>query len=396
MTWRDVVREAYDSLSVHRLRATLAALGVLTGVAAVVTASAISAGAERQAMADIATLGIDNLIVHAASDRDRGEAPRLQEEDATAVARAFPRATVAWMRTIADAIEAPSGNDSITVAGVSASWRTTCNLQVAAGRWVGDGERGPVAVIDASLAHRLFPAASSVGKRVLAGGEWRTIVGVLGAGPSAANASVQALNLPRTVFVPFEALDVSLGAGDDGTAIEQMVVKLPAGSDHAAAARALRHTLEQRHDRAAFEIVVPRELLRAKLRAQRTFDAVMYAAGALALIVSGIGIANIMVASVSERAAEIGVRRAVGAPRVAILAQFAAEALLMACAGGAAGLIAGAVAAAAIAALASWPIAVTPGSIVAAVALAIAVGLASGTYPARLAAAITPIDALRQ
>ena len=121
----------------------------------------------------------------------------------------------------------------------------------------------------------------------------------------------------------------------------------------------------------------------------------MFAFGALALVISGVGIANIMVASVAERAAEIGIRRAVGASRRGILAQFAIEALVLSLGGAAAGLACGLLGAVVAARLVGWPIAVSAGSVVIAMGVASVVGLAAGLYPARVAAALSPIDALR-
>jgi putative ABC transport system permease protein len=395
VTWRDVVREALSHAASHRLRAALASLGVLTGVAAVMTASAISTGAKRQAMADVAALGIDNVIVRAA-DRDPGVAPLLGVDDAAALVRTVPGAAVSVLRRSDDVVHHPRGDIAIAVAGVTASWRETAGLQIEDGRWIRDREPGAPAVIDRALARRLFGEAEPLGRRLLAAGEWRTVAGVLASAPPSANAPVQALNLHRTVFVPLDAMDVSLGAGDDGTAVEQIVVRLPPGSDHERASAAIDRMLRDRHAPSAYDVVVPRELLRARLRAQRTFDAILYSVGGLALVVSALGIATIMVASVSERAAEIGVRRAVGARRSTIVRQFAAEAVVLAAAGGAAGVCLGTAAAFAVGTLAGWPVVVTPGAVAVALLLAAGVGLAAGTYPARLAASITPIDALRQ
>jgi putative ABC transport system permease protein len=141
--------------------------------------------------------------------------------------------------------------------------------------------------------------------------------------------------------------------------------------------------------------VIPRELLRARLQTHRTFRAILLAIAGLALIVSGVGIANVMLASVAERMAEIGVRRAVGASRRAVLRQFAIEALLLGAAGGVAGVPAGVIGALAIARSAHWPVVTSVEAAAASLAIAMAVGLGAGLYPARVAAAVTPIDALR-
>jgi ABC-type antimicrobial peptide transport system permease subunit len=131
------------------------------------------------------------------------------------------------------------------------------------------------------------------------------------------------------------------------------------------------------------------------VRAQRTFNLVLFVVGALALAIGGAGIMNILLASVAERTHEIGVRRAVGARARDVLAQFAAEAVLLCLAGAAAGVPAGAALAAAIALVAGWPVALSGGAILLALTLALVVGLAAGPHPARVAARLDPVDALR-
>jgi putative ABC transport system permease protein len=142
-------------------------------------------------------------------------------------------------------------------------------------------------------------------------------------------------------------------------------------------------------------VVVPRELLRARLRAQRSFNAVVIGIGLLALLISGVGIMNIMLASVTERTPEIGVRRAFGARREEIVAQFACESALLCIIGGFAGLPLGVAFTGAVALFAGWPVTFTAGSALLAVMLAAATGLAFGIYPAWVAARVQPIDALR-
>jgi putative ABC transport system permease protein len=201
----------------------------------------------------------------------------------------------------------------------------------------------------------------------------------------------------RTIFLPLQSLDLPLGAGDRGDAVERIVARVPARGDVVRTAASVTALLQARDGigRGAFETIVPRELLRARLRAERTSRMTMFAFGALALVISGAGIANIMVASVTERSGEIGIRRALGARRSSIVAQFAAEALLLGLGGAPAGIVMGAAGAWIVAALAGWPVAVSTASLAIATALAAIVGLVAGLYPARLAASLTPIEALR-
>jgi putative ABC transport system permease protein len=402
MTGRDIVREAVDSLTSHRLRAGLSALGIVAGVGTVVAALAIASGARRQAIADIGALGVDNVIIRAVRPEASGKqrpAPVLRHGDGLALSSRFPGSTVAVVRTIRDAAGAGDRSVEVTVAGVTPAWRTTMGLSVAAGRWIGDGDAtARIAVLGSGLGQTLFRGSDPIGRTVLAAGEWRTIVGVLASsGARAGEGAVHSLDTDSALFVPLSTLDVSLGAGDEGDAVDQIVLRLPQGDDVVRGAAVAGALLRDRHasEAGSFEAVVPRELLRVRLRSQRTAQMLLMAIGGLALFIGGVGILNIMVASVTERTAEIGVRRAVGAPRSSVVAQFAAEAALLGGAGGLAGVPFGAVAAAAVGWIAGWPIAFSGVAIVGALSLALVVGLGAGIYPAYLAASVSPIDALR-
>lgn len=401
----DDLGAAVDALMAHRLRATLSAIGIVTGVGTVVAALAIAAGARRQAIDEIGGLGVNNVIVRATSDSSgRRTADWLAEDDARSAAARLPGTTVAVLKTVQSTARASDRTVDVTVAGVSPSWRDVAGLSVDEGRWFDAADRrARTAVIGRRLARQLFDERSPIGRLVEAAGEWRRVVGVLADGSDGARTStsaataVQSLDSSLTVFVPLESLDLALWKNDPGDAISQFVVHVRSGSDVTRQADAVRTLLAERHDRETpvFEVVVPRELLQARLRTQRRFNMLLFSMGALALIVSGVGIMNIMVASVTERAAEIGVRRAFGARRSAILVQFGAEAALLSVVSGLAGIPAGIAGAAVAAWLAGWPIAVTAPSVLVALALALVVGLSAAIYPAHLAASMSPTDALR-
>jgi putative ABC transport system permease protein len=191
-------------------------------------------------------------------------------------------------------------------------------------------------------------------------------------------------------------MDISVGQGDGLDRVHEIVVRTGGAAEVEPAALAIEALAARRHpDDHRYEVIVPRELLAARLRARRAFDVVLAAVGLLALLISGAGIMNIMLASVAERTREIGVRRAVGARRREVLAQFAAEALVLCVAGAVAGVPLGIAMAAVAASVAGWTIGVSWWAIALALLLACGVAVGFGTYPARLAARIDPIDALR-
>jgi putative ABC transport system permease protein len=402
---RDLMREADATLLAHRLRTTLSAIGLVCGVATVMTALAIGEGARRVALEEIGALGVDNVLVRtpvsAARDHDRPLAPVLSLADADAIGGAIDGVrAVSAARVAQSDLDLDARRSSATVAGVTPAWREITDVTVARGRWLSaEDERAHrrVAVAGATLARELFGATDPVGARVRAGDTWYYIVGVLRDRSSGTTRpALQTIDTDRSFIVPLTAMDASLGEGDAPDRVQEIAIRVMGSDAVDRAAQAAAAVMKRRHrDDARYEVIVPRELLAARLRAQRAFDAVLIGVGLIALIISGVGIMNIMLASVAERTQEIGVRRAFGARRAEITTQFALEAAVLCVAGGIAGVPLGAVLSAIVAMAAGWPVSISMWSVVLAIALAAGVGMLFGIYPARVAASITPIEALR-
>jgi putative ABC transport system permease protein len=325
----------------------------------------------------------------------------LSLADAAALAGAIEDArAVAAARVAQREIDLDARHTSAPLAGVTATWRDIVDVSVASGRWLSaDDERvhRRVAVLGATLARRLFGATEPVGARVRAGDTWYYVVGALRErSEGSGHPALQTIDTDRSLIVPVTAMDVSIGDGDASDRVQEIAIRVAGPDAVERAAQVAAAVMQRRHrDDARYEVIVPRELLAARLRAQRAFDAVLIGVGLIALIISGIGIMNIMLASVAERTQEIGVRRAFGARRSEITAQFALEAAVLCVAGGAAGVVLGGVLSAIVAVAAGWPVSISPSGVVLALVLAAAVGMLFGIYPARIAAHILPIDALR-
>jgi len=404
MTTPDLLAQAAQGLAMHRLRSTLSAIGIVFGVATVVAALAVGEGARREATEQIAGLGINNVFARAtASGTAKAQAaPQLTLEDAAALRATVPGiAAVSTVRSIRTTVAAPPRRRDAVLAGVNVEWALVANAEVAEGRWLAPSdviERRRVVVLGQELARELFDEQPPIGRRVSIAGDWYEVAGVLSGQSSRSQspAAVQRLDPNRIAAVPLAAMDARLGAGDALDRVEEIGLRADAPDRVQSAAAAAAAILERRHRRdAAFEIVVPRELLRARLRALRTFNVVLMSIGGLALLIGGIGIMNIMLAGVAERTAEIGVRRAFGATRRIVVAQFAIEAALLCVGGGIAGVLVGALLAKAIAAFAGWPVSVSAAGVASALAMAASVGLAFGIYPAHMAGSVTPAEALR-
>jgi putative ABC transport system permease protein len=332
------------------------------------------------------------------TSRDLRLAPILTLSDSLALQARFPSAHVSALRFVQDTVTFGARTVAATVAGVTPDWQSATHAGVAEGRWFAVGDaHAERAVLGRRLAASLFGATDPLGSDVLAAGEWRTVVGVLADAQRGPRSSLQRVSADEALFVPFETLDVSLGPGDDGEAAAEIVIRLSPRDDPTMVARHVSSLLgdRQHSEEPAFDLLVPRELLEARLRAERRSQALLLSIGLLALVISGVGILNIMVASVTERAPEIGVRRAVGANRRSVVVQFTGEAVALGVGGGALGVPVGALAAWVSAQLGGWPVAISGSAVAMALALALGVALGAGVYPARLAASISPIDALQ-
>ena len=388
-----LVRQAAHSLLQHRLRASLSALGLVCGVATVITAMAIADGAQRAALDEFGALGTTNVFVR---QTDGAAAPTLAERDLAVIRGAVPGVAFAAATRLART-EASTGQRHVatSLAGVTSEWPHLSGVSVAEGHWWTDDVSHAtrrVAVLGAAITRELFGGASPLGERVQCGGAWYLVVGTLAARGTSGRTAL--FDTDHAVLVPFLAMDTSQGVGDSADRARELAFQMRAADAVDAAAPVIAAAIARQHgDTPGIELVVPRELLRARLRTQRTTQWLLMAVGGMALFISGIGIMNIMLASITERTHEIGVRRTVGARRPDIVAQFACEAALLCLTGGAAGVPIGALLSVAIAFGAGWPVAVSAGSV--ALALATATGLAFGIYPARVAARISPIDALR-
>ncbi|MCC7416375.1 MAG: ABC transporter permease [Acidobacteria bacterium] len=405
MTRADLFGEAVRALDAHRLRASLSSIGIVFGVATIVAALAVADGARREAIDEIGALGIANVFVRAVRPADApGDrtpaAPELTTADAGAL-RALPAVgATSSLRATRTEIANGGRHEAATLAGVEPGWQQIAEPQVAAGRWLVDADLAAARramVLGHGLARHLFGDSAPIGRRVQAGGNWWVVVGVLAPSVQASGrpSPVAALNRDEAAMVPLTAMDLSLGNGDRITRVSEIALASAPPEGVAQLAAAAGALMRRRHPDGGWELVVPRELLQARMRAERVFAGMLIGIGGLALFISGIGIMNIMLASVAERTQEIGVRRAFGARASEVVAQFAIEATLLAVGGGIVGVPTGVLLAALIAALAGWPIAVSAASVLLALGVAVGVGLLFGVYPARAAARIQPIDALR-
>jgi putative ABC transport system permease protein len=399
--WIVLLRLGVRSLKLHKLRSSLSILGVVFGVAAVVAMSSVGEGARRETLAQITSLGIDTVTVRPRPAEPGEKAPaELPAAAASSIGRVVPAVrAVAPLRVAELPAEAGGRTAAVTAIGTTPAYRDATRLDVAAGRFLADvdvADRKRVAVLGASVARALFPLGSAPGETVRLGGEWYQVVGVLEgrASPRGRGSAIRGRDLNRSVLVPIGALDRGGDLPPDG--VDEIVFRVATPEAVVAGAGVALALVRRATGGEAVEVIVPREILRQRERTQRVFNVVTGAVAAISLLVGGIGIMNIMLASVAERTREVGVRRALGARRRDVAAQFLVESSLLTVAGGLLGSVLGLVGSALIQVLAGWPTAVHPLMLVAALVVALAVGIGFGFYPAWHAAGLDPVEALRQ
>ena len=252
-------------------------------------------------------------------------------------------------------------------------------------------EANRVIVLGHDLAASLFPYENAVGSRVRIELEWYAVVGALEPRERSRRGSrLAGRNVNRVAFIPLSVIPEPTGR------VDEIAIRIDEAEAVRASARLIESVVSRRHRGARdFELVVPQELIASYERARFQFNVIVGAVAAISLVVGGIGIMNIMLANVTERIREVGVRRSLGASRNDIVQQFLMEALLLTGSGGLAGIVLGAVAAYAVSSYADWPTAVSLRAVLAAMTLAVVTGIGFGIYPALKAAQQNPVEALR-
>jgi putative ABC transport system permease protein len=405
------LRLGLENLRAHTLRSLLTMLGMIFGVAAVVAMLSIGAGAQQEVMAFIEQLGVRNLIVEAREAPDSQALQKVRKlsgglsfQDFRMIQANLEGITASSARkrfTPSKLLPRPQ-SDPPMVYGVSPGYTTIANLKVVSGRFFDEAETAgaaPVAVLGEGAAASLFGAEDPVGRHVKVNEQWFQVIGV--AGPQLTVQSdvggLPAQDRNNIIYVPLYSSVFRLEDGQSAQKdeIDGVYLQMKPGSDIPGAAAMIRGILDVAHRGAGdFTIVSPAELLAEQRRTQRIFEMVMVAIASISLLVGGIGIMNIMLASVLERTREIGVRRAIGARQKDVVRQFLIETTIISLTGGIAGILLGVGLSQLIGVLAGWSTIVTPSSIVLAFGVSVFIGIVFGLYPAVRASRLDPVKAL--
>jgi putative ABC transport system permease protein len=401
MTGEETLRTALDNLATHKMRTALTMLGMIFGVGAVIAMLSIGAGGEKKALEAIGRLGLRNVIVKAkvVKPEDRQELRKkslgVSLRDGEAIQEAVPNVTVVLPRVEIKPykILAPNAKTKGKVFGVSSKYPQVATINLAEGRFLDardEAEHAQVCVIGQAIRRNLFGFGPALGKQLKVNDVWLNVVGILGETPEGTASDAQEIWIPvSTAIRKFDRdpLDAPL---------DELLVEVKEGVSTRDTAKLIEPLIERLHGGADdYEIVIPEALLEQSRQTQRIFSIVMGSIAGISLLVGGIGIMNIMLASVLERTREIGIRRAIGARRADIRAQFVIESFAISAIGGLSGIIIGIALAKIVAAYAGWPTVITFGSLFLSTFVSVTVGLVSGIYPAARAAELDPIQALR-
>ena len=406
----ETLTTAFGNLSRHKLRTSLTMLGMIFGVGAVIAMLSIGAGAEQKALDAIGRLGLRNVIVRAkqVKPEERQELRKkslgVSLRDGEAILEAVPNVERVLPRIEVKPykIMAPGAKTKGKVLGVSSRYRDVANVGLAGGRFFDardEHEHGQVAVIGEEVRRNLFGYGEAIGKQLKVNDVWLEVIGVLASDPAGGAASANATeqqSSAKEIWIPVSTAMRKFDRDPLDAPVDELMVTVKEGVSTRRTAQVIEPLLQRLHGGADdYEVVVPEALLEQSRQTQRIFNIVMGSIAGISLLVGGIGIMNIMLASVLERTREIGVRRAIGATRKDIRAQFVIESFAISLIGGIAGIIIGIVLARVVAAYAGWPTVITFWSLALSTGVSIAVGLVSGIYPATRAAELNPVEALR-
>jgi len=400
---RETVGMALNTLRANRLRSLLTMLGIVIGNASVITLVGVGKGAQNLAEGQLNTLGANVLFVVPGNNDSRRQGidfPKtLVLEDAEAIAEQVPSVRrVVPQITLSAVLQVGAKSASTTVSGVTPDFISVRRFDVAQGRFLDrrdlEGARN-VVVIGPDLRDKLLPVGSAIGRNLRIRDQSFEVIGVM-----APKGAVFGQNQDEAAYIPLTTMVSRLSGRDPtyGVSLNFISVEARDEASTGAAKFQITNLLRQRHNILRdddFAVRSQKDALSIVGTITGGLTLMLGAIGAISLLVGGIGIMNIMLVSVSERTSEIGLRKAIGARSSDVLSQFLVEALVLSSLGGVVGSALGLSAVAAVAALTPLPAAIGGGSVLITVGLSGSIGLIFGVLPARRAARLDPITALR-
>jgi putative ABC transport system permease protein len=413
MSWLETLRTGVNGVRSRGLRSFLTVLGILIGIAGVIIAVGLGEGASSQVTSEINALGSNVLTITPGSSTSSsgirealGSASTLTMDDATALSSPVAAPDIKAVAPITSSTEvltAGSQTATTSVQGTTPAWLPVRGRTLAEGRFIANqdvNQHTAVGVLGATTASELFSRSDPVGQTVDVNGVPVTIVGVLASTGASSSSSSSSSNPDDTLIIPITTGAERIFGGTSRNTLSSIAVQAKSSADLTGAYQEADHLLLELHGitnptQADFTITSEASLIAANTSVDHTLTILLGGIAAISLIVGGIGVMNIMLVSVTERIREIGLRKALGATPRVIRRQFLIEASVLGVVGGILGVVAGILGVAYLPGLIGDPISTSPTAAVGALAIALAIGVLFGVYPASRAASLAPIDALR-
>ena len=425
---------AFEAVLSNRVRSILTGLGIIFGVAAVIAMLAIGNGAQKEIIDQIKLVGLNNIVIKPIIEQTEEQvssddpfnkeknkySPGLTLKDKNAIAKMLPNIQAISPEIVMDTYIMNKGiRRSAKLVGVEPPYFKLFNFELEEGTMFNEQNliHGmPVCIIGKSIKAKFFPSENPIGKKLKCGNQWLTVMGVLEQRIISEN-SIKRLGIRdynmdvyvplKTVLIRYENRDLITKsmikkADKDNTTttnyhqLDRLVLQVAETEKLSATADIIARMLARKHfDVVDYEIEIPELLLKQQQRTNDVFNYVLGAIAGISLLVGGIGIMNIMLASVLERIKEIGLRLSIGAKKTDIVFQFMFEAIMISATGGIIGIFTGVLMAYGVSAFADIPTIISFGSIVISFGVATLIGLIFGIAPARKAAQQNPITSLR-
>ena len=411
MSWLETARTGINGVRSHRLRSFLTVLGILIGIAGVIIAVGLGEGASAQVTSEINSLGSNVLTITPGSSTSStgirqalGSASTLTMADVGALSSQVDAPDIKAVVPITSQTEvltAGSSTATTSVQGTTSNWLTVRGRTLAEGRFIDNqdvNDHAVVGVLGATTASELFTRGDPVGQTIDVNGVPVTVVGVLTS--TGTSSSSSSSNPDDTLIIPITTGAERIFGGTSRNSVSSIAIQARSSADLTGAYQEADHLLLQLHGitdaaNADFTITSEQSLIAANTSVDHTLTILLGGIAAISLLVGGIGVMNIMLVSVTERIREIGLRKALGATPRVIRRQFLVEASVLGIIGGILGVAAGILGVIYLPGLIGNPISTSPTAAVGALAIALAIGVLFGVYPASRAAALAPIDALR-
>ena len=418
-TFFRAIRTGVSSLLLHKLRSLLTTLGVLFGTSSVISMLAIGEGASYEAQEQIKLLGSQNVILRSVKppeDPNQGNQTSrvltfgLKDMDLARIEETYPAVErVVPMRQIQKEVRYGERALNPRILATRPEYQDVTGRLIWEGRFLtAEDERtfNNVCVLGTEVARYLFPLESPLDKRIKIGGDYFTVVGTLAPRvPLGDDPAKVGDEVTGEIYIPFETarkwyglLQVKRRAGSmdmEEVELSEITIEVDHPDNVSVVANAAREMLSRYHDKRDTEVVVPLELLARAEETKRIFNIVLGSIAGISLLVGGIGIMNVMLATVTERTREIGIRRALGAKRRHIVTQFLVETVVLSVGGGLVGVALGLLIPWVVQRTTEMRTIVTPAAPLMAFFISAGVGVVFGLYPAWRAASMDPVEALR-